>query len=197
MACARAGAIPWQSALMATRPLHPRIWNSLRPEEQKRFDREFKSLWNHYRVPLSLVTAEKVLGVLKSGQLSILGGVRYVRPFTDGFHLTIETRLGPNYSLNTPYLVNATGQGLDVTRFQDRFVAALLESGIITPHPAGGIRVDFDTCAVIHGNGRTSGSVFALGELTRGVHFFTNAVSENARYADLIATGIVSIISDN
>lgn len=192
------GAIPWQTALMATRPLHPRIWNSLPRGEQKRFDREFKSLWNHYRVPLALANAEKVLGVLKTGQLSVLGGIRNIRRLvaTDGFRLTIETRLGPDFPLDAPYLVNATSQGLDVARFEDRFITTLLESGGVVAHAGGGIRVDFETCAVVDGSGRTSGTVFALGELTRGVHFFTNAVSENARYADRIAERIVALIAE-
>lgn len=193
---ARNGAIPWQTALMATRPLHPRIWNSLRPEEQSRFDRDFKTFWNHYRVPMSLVNAEKVLNLLHSGQLSVLGGIKNIHRLdeSDEFRLTIETRLGPVFHISVPYLINATGQGLDVSRFQDRFLETLLKTGVVTPHASGGIQVDFDTCAVVHGDGRISNSVFALGELTRGVHFFTNAVSENARYADLIAKRIVDTI---
>jgi uncharacterized NAD(P)/FAD-binding protein YdhS len=194
---AKAGPIGWQTALMATRGLHPRIWHSLRPEDRSRFDREWKSLWNHYRVPLSMTNAEKVLAALESGQLSILGGIRHGRRLdgAGGFRLAIATRLGPDYSLDLPYLVNATGQGFDVTRFKDRFVEALLESGVAAAHPAGGLRVDFDTCAVIHRDGRKTGAVFALGELTRGVHFFTNAVSENARYAELISEQIIGNIT--
>jgi uncharacterized NAD(P)/FAD-binding protein YdhS len=194
---AKAGPIGWQTALMATRPLHPRLWDDLRPEDQRRFDREFKSLWNHYRVPLSMVNAEKVLGALKSGQVSVLAGINHVRHLgeSDGFRLTIGSRLGPDYPLDVPYLVNATGQGFDVTRFQDRFIEALLESGVVVPHPSGGLQVDFNTCAVIHRDGRKANTVFALGELTRGVHFFTNAVSENARYAELIAGQITAAIA--
>jgi uncharacterized NAD(P)/FAD-binding protein YdhS len=194
---ARACPVGWQTALMATRPLHPRIWNSLHPEDQRRFDREFKSLWNHYRVPLSLVNAEKVLATLKRGQLSVLGGIKEVRHQgkSNGFRLTIGTRLGPDYPLHVPYLVNATGQGFDVTRFQDRLVTTLLESGVAVPHPSGGLRVDFYTCAVIRRDGRRADTVYALGELTRGVHFFTNAVSENARYAEIIAERIIGEIT--
>jgi uncharacterized NAD(P)/FAD-binding protein YdhS len=193
---AKAGAIGWQTALMASRELHPRIWHSLHPKDRERFDREFKSLWNHYRVPLSMVNAEKVLSVLKSGQLSVLGGIKHVRHLSDSkeFRLTIGARLGPDYPLDVPYLVNATGQGFDVSRFRDRFMKTLLESGVVMPHPAGGLQVDFDTCAVIHRDGRIADNVFALGELTRGVHFFTNAVSENARYANLISDRILSTI---
>ncbi len=193
---AESGVISNQAALMATRPLHAAIWHALTPEDQKRFDREYKSVWNHYRVPLSVINAKKALAILKSGQLTVLGGIEEIRHISppDRFRLRIGTRLGPGYHLEVPFLINATGQGLNVTRFEDRFISNLLTSGIISPHHSGGIRVDFNSCAVIDRDGKTSSSVFAVGELTRGVHLFTNAISENVKYADRITDILIANI---
>lgn len=193
---AQNGVITGQVALMATRPLHADIWRALAPEQQKRFDREYKSFWNHYRFPLSMVNAKKVLATLKSGQLTVLDGIEEICHLSNPnrFRLGVKTRLGPVYHLETPFLINATGQGLNVTQFKDRFISNLLQSGIISPHASGGIQVDFNSCAVINRSGRVSRSVFAAGELTRGVHFFTNAISENAKYAERITDILIADI---
>ena len=194
---AQSGAIAGQIALMATRPLHADIWFALSPEERNRFDRVYKSVWNHYRFPLSMVNAKRVLDILKSGQLAVLGGIGKISHLSNPnrFRIQINTRLGPVYHLETPFLINATGQGLNVTQFTDRFISNLLQSGVISPHDSGGIRVDFNSCAVINSDGKVSTSVFAVGELTRGVHLFTNAISENVKYADRITDIIISDVA--
>jgi uncharacterized NAD(P)/FAD-binding protein YdhS len=69
----------------------------------------------------------------------------------------------------------------------------MLTDGIVVSHPSGGINVDYDTCRVIDATGQTSNSLFALGELTRGVHFFTNGIGPCAHRARDIVGFIVEL----
>ena len=137
---------------------------------------------------MPLVNAQKILEILKSGQLEILSGCRGIRPCGSdkGFEIDIETHYGILYSLKTHYLINATGQGLDVSMFDNPFINNLLSKGFIGCHPNGGIWVDFFTGQVIGKGGIIFPGLFALGEITRGVHFFTNGIRPNVIYADQI-----------
>jgi uncharacterized NAD(P)/FAD-binding protein YdhS len=109
----------------------------------------------------------------------------------------MQSRYGLDYKLRIPVLINATGQGLAVTKFDDMLVRNLLAGGIIVPHQSGGIQVDFETSVVVHRNGVRSNRMFAVGEITRGVHFFTNAIRQNTRCADRITTSIVNSINNS
>ncbi|KAL9068619.1 MAG: hypothetical protein Q9161_006057 [Pseudevernia consocians] len=57
---------------------------------------------------------------------------------------------------------------------------------ILTPHPAGGISVNFSTLLA-------SKNIHVIGSMTRGTHFFTNAVDRNATHASRIADSIAAL----
>ena len=194
---ARKGPLPYQGVLSATEPVIGRLWNTLSIEDQCRFDRDFKSFWTVYRHPMPLINAQKVLDVLKTGQLDVLSGCGCIRSCGPGrgFEIDIETRFDIPFLLKTPYLINATGQGLDVMCFRDPFIQNLLSKGFIQPHPRGGIRVDFHTSQVIDQGENRRPDIFALGEITRGVHFFTNGVAPNVLAADSITDHILKEIT--
>jgi uncharacterized NAD(P)/FAD-binding protein YdhS len=185
--------LPYQAALGATESITGRLWKLLSREDQCRFDRDFKTLWTVYRHPMPLVNAKRILDILKSGQLDILSGCGCVRccGSSPGFEIVIETRFGIPYELKIPFLINATGQGQDVTRLEAPLLRNLLAKGFIQPHPGGGIQVDFETSQVLGQGGIAVPGVFAVGEITRGVHFFTNGVVPNMLAADKITDRIL------
>ena len=190
---AKTGPIPVQSVLHQTSGIIGKLWYYLSPGEQRQFDCEYKSIWTVFRHPMPVVNAEKVLTVLKSGQLKVISGfgcVRYLGK-AEGFQFDIAPPRGMAYSLKTRFFINATGQGLDVMKYNNTLVQNLLRRGIIAPHPSGGIHVDFDKSFVTRKDGKHLMWLFALGEITRGIHFFTNAISHIALYADRIADTIL------
>lgn len=191
---ARNSVLPYQSALSATGPVIDRIWNLLSNEDRCRFDGEFKTFWNVYRHPMPLKNAVKILDLLNSGQLDIKSGCMCVRLMEEGggFEIDIDTRFGIPYSFKIPFLINATGQGLDVTEFNDPLTKNLLNKGLIQSHPNGGIDVDFLSGQVIGSKGYKVPGLFALGEITRGVRFFTNGVIPNMSTSDRIADHILN-----
>ena len=190
---AEQGTIPYQRVLNAIGPLSGTIWKHLPADDRSRFDREFKTLWTVYRHPMPLVNARKIQVAIKSGQLDIESGCMCVRTCGDkGFEIDVSTRFGVPYSIKTPFIINATGQGLDVSKFDSDLIKSLIEKELIVPHPNGGIHVDFESSMVLDGKGGFIPGLFALGEITRGVHFFTNGIVPNMKTSGRIADYIIS-----
>lgn len=189
---AEAGVISYQAALASTGPLSGYIWNSLSIEDRMIFDREYKTLWTVYRHPMPLINAKRILDALKTEQLDIRSGCMCVRTCGEkGFEIDVSTRFGIPFTIKTPTVINATGQGLDVTKFNDSLINRLITRGLIEPHPNGGIYADFYTSEVRGKNGSRVKGLFALGEITRGVHFFTNGIVPNMSASDRIADNIL------
>ncbi len=189
---AEAGIINYQAALTASGPLTGYLWNNLSIEQKKIFDREFKTLWTVYRHPMPLFNAKKILNALKTGQLDIQSGCMCVRTCGEkGFEIDVSTRFGIPYTIRTSAVINATGQGLDVTKFNNPLINRLIDKGLIVPHPNGGIHVDFNTSEITGKNGGRIPGLFALGEITRGIHFFTNGIVPNMTASDGIADYIL------
>ena len=189
---AEAGVIPYQGALTASGPITGYIWNRMSIADRMHFDSEYKTLWTVYRHPMPLVNARKIMKVIKSGQLDIESGCMCVRTCgKEGFEIDISTRFGIPYTMKTPFLINATGQGLDVARFESILLRRLVDKGYIESHPSGGINVDFNTSEIYGNNGKVIPGFYALGEITRGVHFFTNGIVPNMAISERIAEHIL------
>jgi uncharacterized NAD(P)/FAD-binding protein YdhS len=192
IATAKAGPIPSESVLLATAEIISNLWNSLSHEEQRKFDCDYKSIWTVYRHPMPIVNAEKILHTLKSGQLKVLSGFKCVQYLGkgQGFLVDIQTRYGMTFPFRVRSFINATGQGLAVARYDDTLVQNLIRQGTIAPHPSGGIYVDFDASFAMNKDGKPLKWLFVVGEMTRGTHFFTNAISQLSLFADRIAGSI-------
>ena len=61
---------------------------------------------------------------------------------------------------------------MDVRKFNSSLIAEMLSAGIVASHPSSGINVDFHIGRVINKKGTVTNSLFAIGELTRGAHFY-------------------------
>jgi uncharacterized NAD(P)/FAD-binding protein YdhS len=189
---AESGVIPYQAALTTSGPLTGYIWNSMSIDDRMRFDREYKTVWAVYRHPMPIINAKKILNVLKSGQLDIQQGRTSVKAGgKEGFEIDVITRLGVPFVIKTSFIINATGQETDVTKFESTLIKRLINKGLISPHPNGGIYVDFNTSGVKEKSGKDIPGLYALGEITRGVHFFTNGIVPNMVSSNRIADSIL------
>jgi uncharacterized NAD(P)/FAD-binding protein YdhS len=190
------GPLGYQSVKYAVAHLFSPLWNLLSTDDRRKFDREYKTFWHAHQSPMPLINAKKIHAALISDQLDVIAGLKTVR-FSEKhsvFQLGIKTRFGPEYNLEVPWVINATGQGKDVTRFDDQLIQNLLHRGLLLPHPNGGIQVDFESSAVKRHDGHSSKRIFAVGELTRGVHFLTNALGENARSAHRMTNFLIGCL---
>lgn len=137
--------------------------------------------------------AIKLQKLLHSDQLSVFGGVR--RAWRDEASSRFATciydrRREFNATIYSDALVNSAVFTNDVFHCRSPLVRQMLDSGLATAHPFGGVDVDFDTNELRTRTGTLLSGVFALGALTSGTHFWTNAMNVNAR----LARNIVQII---
>ncbi len=160
------------------------IWNALSLEARMDFDRFFSTLWNTHCYPMPMLNAQRTLRALESGQLTVKGGFRRISHDSSTGTFKLLRKQGSTESVHeTRYVINATGQGLDIMSSQSQLLLSGVENGALVPHPLGGIDVDFLTCRAKTEHGGYSDRVYAVGLLTRGVHFYTNSVVENVRCA--------------
>lgn len=185
----QARGIRYQAVLYATADYIGKIWNLLPPHEQHLFDVAYSSLWKVFRHPTPIVNAERIIGALEEGQLQVFGGVKCVIPSSDKSHFIVN--LDTNHARNdlrtseihTRYVINATGQTFNLNKLSNPLIQSMMKKRLLASHPSGGIAVDYYTGRVINATGKKMNHVYAIGPLTRGVHFYTNALSENVKCA--------------
>lgn len=181
---AEQGHVPYFSILKATDEIVGLIWKHVSVEDLKYFDKHFGVLWNAYDYPMPLQNAHRVMRSLESGQLAIESGFSHIGwdSSNEEFRLTcIDSDNESKIVHRAKYVINATGQGLDVTKLESPLIRNALKHGTIVPHELGGVNVEFFSGAVKNSQGHYSRRIYAVGSLTRGVHFYTNSINENAK----------------
>jgi len=190
IARAEKGENHWHTVLADTSPLLPLIWGNLRENDKKTFYRKYYPLWRIYRVSMPLQNAKKVLHLLESGRLQVIGNVQSVSYDDDNKMFSI-THGADQSSLRVNYVVDATGTGFNVSKSRSKLIQNMIASGLLTPHPMGGVKVNFKTLRLIKRDGEELPRTFFFGMLTKGVHFYTNALDANAAHGAEVAHAIV------
>ena len=176
------GTVSWQSVLRATTPVVERYWNCMTLEEKAKFLRDHMSIWINFRHAIPLENARKILVLLETGQLRvgrIASGIS-TSPRWDSDHFSVATVEG---NIQSKYLIEASGQEYNPHHIKSPLMKHLLSKGTLTPHPAGGISVDFSTLSATR-------NIHVIGSMTRGTHFYTNALDRNANHASRIADSL-------
>ncbi|TQV99044.1 pyridine nucleotide-disulfide oxidoreductase family protein [Cordyceps javanica] len=168
--------VRWQSILNGTAPVIERYWNSLSPTSQQLFMEKFNSAWMTYRHAMPIKNAKRVLALLKKSQLRVVRGDNII---WDGI-FKAKTSAG---ILETSYVVEATGQECHVKRIHSPLVQSAVSKGLLTPHAAGGVVVDFQSLEASKG-------LYVMGSLTRGTHFYVSATDRVAAHASRIAKSL-------
>ena len=174
------GAVSWQSVIRATTPVIERYWNCMTLKEKEAFLRDDMSIWHNYRHAVPLENARKILALTEKGQLRVVPSASKIR--RDGDHFSVATA---GADIQSKYFIEAVGQEYDPCSIESPLMKRLLIKGILNPHPAGGISVNFSTLLA-------SKNIYAIGSMTRGTHFYTNAVDRNAAHASRIADSIIA-----
>ncbi|CAF9917901.1 hypothetical protein IMSHALPRED_003778 [Imshaugia aleurites] len=174
------GLVSWQSIIKATAPVIERYWNCMTLMEKENFLREHMSIWLTYRHAIPLENARKILALMEKGQLRVVRSA--VKTRWDGHHFSVATTGG---DILSEYFIEAAGQEYNSHMIESPLVKRLLTKGIVNSHPAGGISVNFSTLLA-------SKSIHVIGSMTRGTHFYTNAIDRNAAHASRIADSITA-----
>jgi len=158
------------------------LWHHLAEDDKHLLMSEWLNEWLTYRASIPRENAERILELMKSGQLTVQGGAEGVRWDREGGTFGIE--LGDGSPVHVDYLVSATGSANRIEDADNALVRNLLNKGLIVPHRYGGIDCVFETGQVIS-RGVPDGEprMFALGPITSGVYFFTTALEIIERQA--------------
>lgn len=174
---------PWQTVLYATNRNIDLLWHHLEEDDKRILMSQWLNDWLTYRASIPRENAERMLALMKSGQLTVKGGVASFgfAPGTDKF----RANFSDESSLDFEYLVAATGSASRIEEADSRLLGNLLKSGMALPHRYGGVDCVFETGQVIPRPGVVAGEsrMFALGPLTSGVYFFTTALEIVERQA--------------
>ena len=178
------GTLYWQEVLRATTSVVERYWNCMSSKEKAVFLRDYIGIWFQFRYAMPLENARKILTLMEKGQLRVVRSVSGTRsdPKWDGNHFVVATTEGDTRS---KYLIEAVGQEHNPASIKSALMERLLSKGILKPHAAGGISVNFSTLSATK-------NIHVIGSMTRGTHFFTNSVDRNAIHASRIADSITA-----
>jgi uncharacterized NAD(P)/FAD-binding protein YdhS len=177
---AELGDRKWQQVLFAFYSIIPNVWSMLHFKDQKRFLNEFYGLFITYLAAFPLDNAYKIMDLIKSGQLTVNGGLNDIVFNKDKFQLKQHNR---NLSVN--YLINATGSGYQTSSIP--LYRTMFNRGLIAEHHLGGIKVVPQTLQVIDNIGRAHKSMYALGEPTRGACLLTADMSRVSAQASRVS----------
>lgn len=183
--CSLSGPRPWQSVASATNEHVEHIWRALDAGERQRFLREWKGLWMARRATFPLRNALKIQSLFANGQLSVLNGFTGATYDSATGRFAVSRRTESDRTEDVPYdwLVNATSFSTDVSRTSDPLIRSMIEQGLATADPCGGVQLDFDTGCVVMPNGKKNSRISLLGSLATGTYFWTASMEINARLA--------------
>ena len=169
----------WQD-LMDTLRHHVReLWQTLAPEEQRRFLRHGVRHWDIHRHRIAPQVDVQLAARREAGGFDILAA-RVTRAVAagDGICVSLEPRGGGSEVLRAHWLVNATGIETRASRFTDPLLASLLRDGHARPGPHD---LGFDTRAdgaLLDASGIAQPSIAAIGSLRLGNLWEATAVPD-------------------
>lgn len=183
--------VAWQDILASTSNVIENFWHWMPLSDREEFMGTFFSLWFVYRHAMPMKNARKIASLFQNGQLDVRSNPVVTHNAQTGLFEIVcsnEQRTGTE-TIAMPYVINATGEGLDVRKIQSPLLQNLLQHGDAVPNTCGGVEVDFETCALAGRQG-FSQRMYTLGSLTRGTHFYTNDIHRNAVHAKRIADAL-------
>lgn len=191
---AETDSVQWQNILSSTSNIIEDLWHWMPQKDREDFMQHFCSLWFTYRHAMPMKNARKIAALLQSGQLAIHSLKSEVSYDSKAGMFSMSDADGS--SVQAKYAINATGEGLDVGRIKSELLQNLLMKKIISANSCGGVDVDFETCALMRGKEK-SNTMYLLGSLTRGTHFYTNDIHRNAVHAKRIADDLLAKLSSS
>jgi uncharacterized NAD(P)/FAD-binding protein YdhS len=171
----------WQWVMAAIDSVIEHYWNALTEHDKTKFMSEYHRNWTSRRVPLPVSTVYKLHALLRSEQLTITSGVKNIQITAKGlFQATFNEQV--NSSDTHPiqefdWIINGTGPSRHIDESQTAsIVSNLINAGSATKNPHGGIKVDFESSAVVNDKGIIDHQLYAIGQLACGTYYFVSSL---------------------
>jgi uncharacterized NAD(P)/FAD-binding protein YdhS len=181
----RGAEVGWRAAIDSLRPHSQALWQSLGPEEQRRFMRHARPWWDVHRHRIAPEVAATVARLVGEGRLEIVAGrVISACEVPEGLEVEIRRRRSGNLeAMRFAFAFNCTGPLHSMERSKDPLLRSLLDTGEVTPDHLGiGLAVD--------GKSRAGERLWALGPLTKGRYWEIIAVPDIRDQAAAVADDI-------
>ena len=181
----RAAEVGWRAAVDSLRPHSHPIWQSLTPEQQRRFLRHVRPWWDVHRHRIAPEVAQILARLVADGFLEVVAGrIVSAAPAGDGMEVAIRRRGSAKETRKRfAYAFNCTGPLHSISRTCDPLLRSLLDEGQASPDHLGiGLQVD--------GNSRAGDHLWALGPLTKGRYWEIIAVPDIRDQAAAVAADI-------
>lgn len=167
----------------------PDVWHLLPAAEQA------EVVGRYYRAVMSLccpmppASAHALVGLLDSGRLELVSGVRHIGPLgRGGFGVVTD-----DGERRADAVINAVNPPMHrIGPAAEALVASLVNAGRTVRHPLGGVRVTRATSGLTADGVVTDTRLYALGDLARGSLFFTFGLPSIVDRAHDIARAVVT-----
>jgi len=187
------GGTPWIAVMLALRPQTAELWHGLTEAQQRRFLRHLRPWWDTHRHRTAPETGTIIEKRLAEGSLTILKGrLAAVVPAVDHIQATIVTKTAPSGTvMRFDRAIDCRGPRNDIAP-DAGLLAALADDGLVRPDRFG-LALDVDEDGrVFDEHGSPSPELFALGPLTRGLHWEVTAIPDIRKRAERLASLLAS-----
>ncbi len=177
---AQARSIDPRAVIDSLRPHTPAMWQSLPPDEKRRFMRHAFRYWERIRSRIPPQSADRIEAMRASGRLHVDAG-RILDLADTG--TSIEVRYAPRdrpgeEKVSAAMVINCMGPDQDYTRIDHPLVRNLRRRGLIRPGLANlGMDV-LDDGAILDRDGVPSSALYTLGSTMKGLLWEVLAVPE-------------------
>lgn len=181
----------WRAAVDGLRPHSHRLWQSLDPEEQRRFLRHARPWWDVHRHRIAPDVAVTVQRLVAEGRLQIVAGrIVSASKSADGMEVEFRRRgRAEPERMEFAYAFNCTGPLHSIEHTRDPLLRTVLDTRAARPDHLGmGLEVDE--------NSRAGERLWALGPLTKGRYWEIVAVPDIREQAAVVAEDITRELHD-
>lgn len=185
----------WHAVINQSDRLLCALWPGISCKERVRFLHSLYGLWAIYRHPMPLINANRLTKHLTSGALEVKALPPNSAPVVVNKKILIDidgSKCSPPSEFDK--LIDATGPNMMIGPHSSSLLRNLARDGLVKPDPCAGLSVDFDSSKVISNSGAIDNSFYAVGQITRGTHFYTNSMESIVHKAHQIAKQIASKI---
>jgi uncharacterized NAD(P)/FAD-binding protein YdhS len=185
----RAAAIGWREAVHEVRQRVQALWARAPLDARRRFIRHLRPWWDVHRHRIAPAVAERIQALESRDLLRFVAG-RLISAERSGRRAAVRWRRRGGEAIKTlevDRIINCTGPELDIRRAGEPLLDSLVAAGRIRPDACRlGIDVDSE-CRTLDRDGTPSGTLAAIGPMTRGAFWESIAVSDIAAQAQAVA----------
>lgn len=183
----------WLELMLALRPHNAELWHSLDEAQQARFLRHLRPWWDTHRHRTAPETGTIIEGCLAKGNLAVVKGrLAALVPDADHVEATIVTSAAPSGTImRFDRAIDCRGPRNDIAP-DTGLTSTLAERGLVRADRFNlALDVD-DDGRVLDEHGSPSPRLFALGPLTRGLHWEVTAIPDIRKRAERLASLLAS-----